>query len=582
MKTITPLQVEPSVRPSRLEVLIQRLDRFGIPPLLISIVLTIGMSATIGKLAVKLSRQYYAVAPYHYDSATYRMQAVRFHESLEAHGIASALVQSLQTKDSLDISLRLVLTPQFLLHPYGHMVVLLPFMSVFIFLVIWYVFTRTNSLLLSLAAVAFLFTFPLMYSPSAAPIVGGIADYEKDNLATWLIGSAVMAWLLSSTLTRRHWSFFCGLFLGLLVMQRAVAAVYAATIFLPLVLWATYQRVRSDGIKLALIRIGSFAIPAALLGSLLIIVQWRQLYNYYFVVGYSYGTPVLVARYLLYGLRNVSVAPFVLVVCGAYLFCLISISLWKQQRGDIIVAGWFVFALPLIISITSAFYFGFYPIWIVLLIVLLATLIPRTLGANISVFALALLLVASTSSAIQYHISFNRARALAESLATTRLFYQDLAHVITAQPEPSNYGLLFDEVDFPFLNQVFSDKGVLLNPTAVFMSIHDSYYRAAFGDLSAQQIADINIRSLEQRTGALAVAYCEPRDILKQPNFLENNRDLLAAHVAIAMNDYLLHSPAWKAIRKLSSPYGCLYVYQHSAQVLSETEKWQSLAFSGR
>src|SRR5436309_8896935 len=123
MRTITSLRAESPTKPSPLELLIYRLYRLSIPPLLIGIVLSIGLTATAGWLAVRLSRSYYTIAPYHFDSAAYRIQAVLFHRTLASKGITAALSQSLQTKDSLDLSLRILVAPGSLLDPYGHMVV---------------------------------------------------------------------------------------------------------------------------------------------------------------------------------------------------------------------------------------------------------------------------------------------------------------------------------------------------------------------------------------------------------------------------------------------------------------------------
>lgn len=583
MRTIVPLQADPSARPSFLERLIQQLYRVRIPPLLIIMSLAMGLAAMAGRQAVKVSRDYYAIAPYHYDSASYRMQAVRLHETLKSKGMAHALRQSLQAKDSVDMTLRLILAPRFLLHPYGHLVVLLPFMSVFILLAGWYVFTRTNSLLLSIATFALLFAFPFIYDPYM-----GIADYWKDNLATWLLGSAAVAWLLSNMLAERRWAFLCSLFLGLLVMQRTAAAVYAGMLFLPLFLWAIYQRLRLDGPRQALARIGVFVAPATLLSGLLAVIQWQQLYKYYFVVGYAYGTPALIAQYLAHPIHELGLPPIVVVavICVMYLLYLISGSSRKQQRDEIIVASWLVVGLPLVVILSSGFYFGFYAVWPVLLIVLLATLIPRSLSiTNSRLFALVLLIVASASSVFQYHISVAKGRLLAESRVGQRKLHQDVANIIAAQPEPRSYGLFFDEDEGPFFNHVFFDHGILLPPPAGYMSVHDTYYRAEFGDLTAQEIIDLNIRNLEQQAGAIAVAFCEPKDILKQPLFLSDRQlfssdeQPLAIPVAIALNDYLLQSPRWRAISRLNSPFGCLYAYKYSAQTLTETEKWQDLAF---
>jgi hypothetical protein len=533
--------------------------------------LAIGLTAMAGWLAVRLSQAYYAVAPYHYDSASYRLGAIQFHKLLESEGLAAALLQSLGVHDNLDIILRVLFLKDFLVHPYGHLAVLLPLMCIFLLLVIWYVFSRTQSLLLGIAVIAFLFTFPMIYNPYM-----GIADNWKDNLATWLLGSAVITFLLSDTLGRRGYSLFSGFFLALLAMQRTVAAFYGGMLFLPPLLWVGRRRIHLDGVKGGLTKVSFFALPPALLAGFLAIIQGQELYRHYFVIGYDYGTPKLVALALL---RHIPyrLGLALIVLPGMYLLCLMIFSHSKQAHRDALVGSWFMCGLPLAVVMTSGFYHGFYSLWSVLLVIPLATVVPRTLTIpKRRAFAVMMLTVALVSSVAQYRISSNEAQILAMRNAPWRRVYHQIADLIVAQPPPRKYALFFDEVGAPFWTQAFFDRGTLLDYPAAFMSVHDSYYRATFGGLTARQIVDTNVRNLEQATGTLAIAYCEPSDSLKQPNFVAK-RNPLAAEIAMVTSDYLLQSLHWRAIRKLDSPYGCLYAYQYSSRALIQTGKWRDL-----
>ena len=55
-------------------------------------------------------------------------------------------------------------------------------------LVFWFVSTRTQSVPLGLAVATFVFALPPLYHPFS-----GMADYWKDNLGTWLLGSAAVS-----------------------------------------------------------------------------------------------------------------------------------------------------------------------------------------------------------------------------------------------------------------------------------------------------------------------------------------------------------------------------------------------------
>src|SRR4030042_5467674 len=127
---------------------IQKARRINVSPLVASLFFAFALTAVAGLVAVRLSQKYYLVAPHHYDSATYRLIAYQFYNLFQSQGLSTALAGALQSKDSFDIIARLLLAPRLLLHPYGHLSVLLPLMGLFILLVMNYVFTRRGLLLI--------------------------------------------------------------------------------------------------------------------------------------------------------------------------------------------------------------------------------------------------------------------------------------------------------------------------------------------------------------------------------------------------------------------------------------------------
>ena len=60
------------------------------------------LSLAIATAGVALSREYYAVAPYHHDSAASRMYAVKLSETRRTAGLSAALREVLATRDSLE------------------------------------------------------------------------------------------------------------------------------------------------------------------------------------------------------------------------------------------------------------------------------------------------------------------------------------------------------------------------------------------------------------------------------------------------------------------------------------------------
>lgn len=560
-------------KPSLLEWLVQRGLRLKVPPLLFSIILALLLSLIAGLIAVRLSRNYYAVAAYHFDSAAYRLQSIEIYETYRTQGLSAAIARSLGAKDGLDITLRVIFAPSYLLHPYGHMTVLLIFMSFFIFLTIWYVFNRTKSLLLGLSVILFIFTLRMMYNP-----LGGIADYWKDNISTWLLSGAVITWLLSENLGKYRWSLLSGLLLGLLIMQRTAAAVYAIILFAPVCVYALYYNIRFSGWRKGIQNVLCFAIPVLCIGIIVVLAQWQALYSYYFVTAYSYGNIASTTRYIASGIRYH--IGFICLIFGTLYFILFtSIKNWRDVRSEIITASWFVCGFPMIVIVTSAEYNGFFSSWSILLIVLLAVLFAHTpLTAMFKGFTFIFLIVSIPLSVLQYVLTTDESQLYAQVNAKNRILYQKLIDIIILQPQPYRYALLFDEVDALFLNHAFFNNNVLLQPSVAFVTVHDSYYRGRFTDIRAQPIIESNIKLLEEYEGTLAVGYCDPQDTLKQSNF-QTKDSVLAREVTIAMSAHLLSSPHWKVMNRLDSPYGCLYVSQYTVRSLSEVEKWQEVSF---
>jgi hypothetical protein len=584
MKPAQQVADEALTEPTRLELWLQKPGGAARWPLLTAAVLAAFFTTAAAGFSLHLSRDYYAVAPYHYDSAAYRVQALRAYEALEARGLGAALQGSLREKDSLDVTLRLLFAPRTLLLRYGHFVVLLPFLAFFLFLLLRYVSSRTRSWLLALAAGSALFVFPLPYD-----VFWGIADCWKDNLATWLLGAAALAWLQSEGLRLRRWNLLCGLLLGLLLMQRSVAAVYAAILFLPLLLYAARLRIRSDGLRPALVRLAALGLPALLLGMPLLVLQWSMLRSYYLVRGWAYARPSAVALYLFHGLfRGVASAPSgfggqlygmnfaPLFIAALYASCALAVPRRRWPRAEFVTAGWLLAGLPLAVIFTRAYFHGFFALWTALLVVCLGVLLPRTLAPAASrTFALAVLLFTASAASAQFYVAVrtSRTRTMAEHFE--REIVAQIVPPIAASPAPHRYALLFGGADAPLINQALFDFHVRLPSDEVRLPFRDVEMARAVKGMSEEQVVQAFVGALEQQPGAIAVGWCRVEDVPRWPN------DPVSSRVTLVVNRHLLESDRWKAIRRIRwASTSCLNVYEAVASPLTEAAKWKDLAFA--
>jgi hypothetical protein len=545
-------------------------------------ILAVVLSGTAGFLAMRSSRAYYATAMHHHDSAPYRYAAFQFYQKYHNEGLRSALKMALEQKDSFDIVVRLLLAPSTLVRFFGHLAVALPFLALFLFLLIWYVHRRTDSILLGVAIASFLFALPILYHP-----ITGLADYWKDNLSTWLLSSAALTWLLSKEMTLRRWSMLSGLLLGVLVMQRSAVAVYAAVLFLVPFLVAFRRRCAGSRWKTIVADVGAFVAPAALLGGIVAVLQGEMLYDYYFHVGYAYGTPTSVFQHLasigLQLLKGRECLVGTLATISA--LGIVCLTQDRQQTRDVLTALYWCAGLLTCVGLTSTLFHGIVAVWLPLLLVFIATCLPARLTPVLrGAFAVALIYVATQCSAREYETNREFGQVLAQGNAAKGRFFDQLGDLLAHQSQPRKFALFFDECEPLIWSQAYFRRGqVVTSEQYYFSSVHDSYYRSSYGNRAAAEIAAEVLAKVE-RDAAYVVAAYDLSDLKQNAGFDNHDPEKsLALRIQLAQIRYLRQSPHWRGEQVFLVPgYGTLIAYSYSPQPLSEREKWSGIKFASQ
>ncbi|MET0552797.1 MAG: hypothetical protein ABW221_07160 [Vicinamibacteria bacterium] len=512
-----------------------------------------------------LSREYYAVAPYHHDSAASRMYAVKLSETRRTAGLGAALREVLATRDSLEPTVRLLVAPASLHWLRGHLVSCVPLLALFLTLVAGLVWERSGSPLLAAVATLLLPCFAYVHDP-----VGGFADYWRESSATWLLGSAVACWFGSDDLRRRGWGTACGALLAALVLTRTVAGIYGALVLAPLVarVLPHVLGARADAVRRGrLLRLAALAAAGAAVTALLV---GGKLYVYYLVTGWSYGASRDVLAYV--GPQVPSRAGLGLLVVAA------AVAVARILRREELPgrfwfdAAWLVAAIPLVVAVTGALYHGTFALATPLCVLAGALALAALRGTRPAV-ALGLLAIAVAASAAELALVRRHARAVAAEAAPTRRFYQDLTGSLLGRDPAVRYGLLFDAVDTIFVNTAFFDHGVWPTGTVSYHTVMDTYYRQHFPGLDAPGAARRNLEAVNSRVGTRAAAFCTPADVARnlpaQP---------FAREAGTLASAFLRADPRWKALRRFDAPVGCVMLYERVASDLTAAEKWAAVA----
>lgn len=539
--------------------------------------LALVMTGLLTALGVVILDEYHTRAHYHFDSAGYRYNALLLQQTSRG-GRWAAAGALLQQKDTLDVVVRLLVYRKSLSYFHGHLFVQVPFMAMFFFLALWYVYRRTGTYLYGVAGLSTAFLFGTVYHP-----VQGLMDYWKDNIAVWLLGGALLSWFLSERGTRRGWAFLCGLLLSLLALQRVVIVVYGAAIILPYLTLAVVQRVRDGSWRKFLGDALAFGVVPFVVAGFILVTQAKGIVQYYAVAGYAYDTPAAIAKFLWthpfstptafrLGLLAFLVIPVLALATGG----------WRRV-GDVLAGLWPLVAFPALVIATKAQYHSYSVVLLVLAVVAVCRLVPQHLSAlSLQRLSVALIAVAAVGGVVQARYYAAQTEQYAQRNAQYRELYRELGDVLATKPPGSGVGFFFDECYALVQMQLSYDRGVRPNPHQViyFSSVHPSYYRMSFGDKPPAEIAAFILAQMEQDVGMVAVVPTQIENFARLVGPDPAGGEPVPVQVNGRITRHIQASPRWRAIRYLASDvYGPLMVFQLSPTPLSPEEKWGALSF---
>lgn len=251
----------------------------------------------IGIAAARIETVYLRNFPYFYDTVGYYLYNGRLEARLQTQDRFQVALNEWLKNDRYPLrTIPVVLfAPQLLSNPMSHLVTALPMFAIFLFLLAWTVYKRTNNLLYGLACITLFSTLRGMFDPQ-----GGLAVFWLDLHAAFLTGAAGLCLINSSGARNLRWLAAFALFAALAGLSRFVAAGYIFVMAAPILALYLLRRWKQERDFLRAV-----VLPMAVVGVIVVLLDG------YFLIAHTKDNLDFysgVSGYNLYGDIKVSAA----------------------------------------------------------------------------------------------------------------------------------------------------------------------------------------------------------------------------------------------------------------------------------
>ncbi len=197
------------------------------------------ISLAAGFYASNLSKEYYTVNEYAPDPMDGLLRNQNAYNNVVKEGRISTFVREFQEnkRTFFTTAALVILAPEFLKRPDGHLLILIPLVTLFLFLLGYCIWLRTRILLYSITAIIFYITCYAVTEPYF-----GIGFNMPDTIAAYPIGIAALCLLIWFEKYKTHWLILFAIFISISVLIRFIFSVYTFLIFsIPLILIINHQ-----------------------------------------------------------------------------------------------------------------------------------------------------------------------------------------------------------------------------------------------------------------------------------------------------------------------------------------------------
>lgn len=491
--------------------------------ILVSLILTV----VVGFAVVIIQKTYFNNYSYFFDPISYSFKNVLLHEQLSEKGRwALAWQEWLDNNRNPLRTIPLILfKPDLLAHPLGHLATSIPFFFIFLILLGWTIYQRTNSIFYSVACIFLFCSISSLYSPTF-----GLAPYWLDLTASLILGCAFLCLLNYAKNNNLKWLIAFSIFAGLTALSRYIAFAYLVFSCYPLFFFCLFKQWQKEENlhKSILIPLIIHGLTTGIIAGYFLLAHLAD--NIFFYTNYGYA----LNKGFLFSFLGV--VRFVFDYFGQSMFLLILTIIFVVYLillGKKLTQNW----LEIIITFSGSFFISTFLILVIkvdanaarhsvlyliplLFLAIFSPLpIPKKLLKSkknlLKYVAITLIIISILLGSKAIIKNYQYSQNPNEKTKKTKLFEKLLAKEVAKQGDSTVWNIYFHEYTWiPTMEAFYNHQTLALPAGGRYFHAHKTAWLTDYSNLSPEEITT-KIYDASKKWVKLAVVLKNPSDANK-------------------------------------------------------------------
>ncbi len=524
-------------------------------------------TAVAGFATIKIYAAHLENAPFFFDPVGYLFHnAVLYLRVLHDNPLGVAWQEWIQNaKYPLRTVPVLLLNPELLAHPLGHLATGLPCLFLFLFVLGKVLYQRTHQLLYALGGISIFASLPGLYD-----LETGLGVYWLDLPAALLIGAATLCLIGWWNSGKAGWLISFSVLTSFSLLSRYTGASYLAVLCGPVLVFALVDRWKrsrnwSQAVFAPLVTIA--VILLGLAGNF-VFSHLKENAHYYSTFGYSLGSPdwrssVELSVPPIFFFMSRSLALLFMLCAAVQIFFFLRDKDKKIQY--LVISVWLMAAVSLfqifILRMNDnkvQFVYGVMPCFFALLSPVVFSLsAPQNQGQWLRGLGIVLLLASVLSGWRSFTHNYHHAVTPSAQRLERKNMDKALASFLVKEGKEVVWCAFFDEYAWiPSMEAFYETKQLPLPAGTEFFTIHQKYWEAFYPGLGPEEVAKTVWDKLQTRMDVVVVF----EDVSRIDNQFDNDYSRKAAKFVA---EKIPQDPSWEKIFTLNTlNYGTLNGYR--------------------